>query len=173
MDMHYKTAMDLVYMSEAYLLFLESFPADKETIISKSIKLRLASPLFKAAIITRARMYRAVYRPFRTLCQGNFDEYEHDLYVYDMGRVCDRLYQASVHLREDPTWLGSIDWCVFSNHDFPCLGEHENDEKHKRTPESIELETQRLFRDFEPDEEDDADTKKDKEDTVVEMINLA
>jgi hypothetical protein len=172
MDMHYKTAMDLVYMSEAYLLFLESFPADKETIISKSIKLRLASPLFKAAIVTRARMYRAVYRPFRTLCQGNFEECEDDLYVYDMGRVCDRLYQASVQLREDPTWLGSIDWCVFSSHDFPCLGEHESDKKRKRAPESVELEAQRLFGDFEPDEEDDADAKKDKDDAVVEMINL-
>ena len=36
----------------------------------------------------------------------------------------------------------------------------------------MQLETQRLFRDFEPDEGDDAGTKKDKEDTVVEMINL-
>ena len=165
MDMHYKTAMDLVYMSEAYLLFLETFPADKETIIGKSIKLRLASPLFKAALITRARMYRVVYRPFRTLCQGNFEEYQNDLYVYDMGRVCDRLYQASVRLREDPTWLGSIDWCVFSTFDFPCLGEHERDEKHQKAPEATQLETQRLFRDFEGE---DAAT----EDVVAEMINL-
>ncbi|MEE3073036.1 MAG: hypothetical protein VX305_01950, partial [Actinomycetota bacterium] len=165
MDMHYKTAMDLVYMSEAYLLFLETFPADKETIIGKSIKLRLASPLFKAALITRARMYRVVYRPFRTLCQGNFEEYQNDLYVYDMGRVCDRLYQASTQLREDPTWLGSIDWCVFSTFDFPCLGEHERDEKHQKAPEAMQLETQRLFRDFEGE---DAAT----EDVVAEMINL-
>ena len=70
-----------------------------------------------------------------------------------------------MQLREDPTWLGSIDWCVFSGYDFPCLGEYESDEKHLRKRGSVRLETLRLFRDF---EEKDAAT----EDIVAEIITL-
>ena len=73
-----------------------------ETLINKTIRLRMMSPYFKAATLRRARLCPKLYYPFRNLCQGALDDPEKDYPLWGMGKVVDTLYGACEELINNP-----------------------------------------------------------------------
>ena len=100
-----------------------------ETLINKTIRLRMMSPYFKAATLTRARLWLKIYRPFRNLCQGTLDDPEKDYPLWGMGKVVDVLYEACEELINNPSRLSNPDFTIFKG--FPFLDEFDRKERQK------------------------------------------
>ena len=155
MDKSMQLALDLALMYEHYLTYTlqqEQQCRSLETNINKSIRLRLMHPHFKAAMLSRARLYLKVYYPFRNLCQGKVENPIFDVHIHDMGKVVDKLYEKCEALVEDPTLLDDPNFVIFNYHDFPFLREF--DRTHRKPEAWHERVREAVYRSSEGEDDD-------------------
>ena len=99
--------------------------ATHETILARSIRVRLGSKQIKAAMRARTIIFYCCIAPLRMLMNskelrqggGNHEP----LRLYDFGKVLDILKKVLTEAKESPASVLQIDFKFFSLGEFPCL----------------------------------------------------
>ena len=140
MDMSMALAYNLSIMYPYYVEYsMVKKDSGGETIINKSIRLRLASKYFQATIVARARLWCKLYYPFRNLCQAKLENF----YIYDMGLVADALYECAHSVLANPREASRDGFNPFPYSKFPALRAF--DMKNQRPMYKIEREAASVY----------------------------
>ena len=148
MDAKFEVAYAVAMNFEPYLQFLfysaTISTTAEESILSKSIMIRLGSVEFYSALICRARFWIKLFAPLRVLCNCH-DLEDHNL--HDMGRAMDMVEEAMLDLADDPSLLRNPDYCIFTLEDWPCLEGYYQSKREKVKQEFLvaDLEKERLY----------------------------
>ena len=99
--------------------------ATQETVIAKSIRVRLGSKQIQAAMRARAMLFYCCIAPLRMLMNSKElreERGDHEpLHLYDFGGVFDTLEKALVDAIDSPIDILQIDFRFFPIRQFPCL----------------------------------------------------
>jgi hypothetical protein len=140
MDMSMELAYNLSIMYPYYVEYsMTKKDIAGETIINKSIRIRLASKYFQATIVARARLWCKLYYPFRNLCQAKLESF----YIFDMGLVADALYECAHSVLANPREASRDGFNPFPYSKFPALRVF--DMKNQRPMYKIEREAVSVF----------------------------
>jgi len=148
MDAKFEVAYAVAMNCKPYISFLvhssNISTTTEDSVLSKSIMIRLGSVEFYSALICRARFWIKLFAPLRVLCNCH-DLKDHNL--HDMGRAMDMVEEAMLELVDDPSLLRNPEFCIFTLEDWPCLEGFYQSKKEKVKQEFLvaDLEKERLY----------------------------